>query len=81
MDLTKRLWEFWRGLNEGRIDWVFLNSKNNPQGERDKAQEMVVSRGFVNVFDKDEFPKPNSGNWKVVCILKFKINIKNIIVL
>lgn len=66
-ELTKNLWKFWGGLNEGKIYWELLDNEEISPDERDKAREMVVSRGFVNVVYMDKFPKSNSNNWKVVC--------------
>jgi len=66
-ELTNKLWRFWEGLNEGKIDWDFINDENISDREREKAREMVVSRGFINIFNMDECPKKHSGHWKVVC--------------
>lgn len=67
MALTNKLWRFWEGLNSGEIDWDFLNDDKNPRKERNKAAQMIISRGFVNAVETDKFPKSNSNNWKVIC--------------
>lgn len=67
MVLTEKLWKFWEGLNEGKINWQFINDENISNREKSRAKKMVINRGFVNVFDINESPKDRPCNWKVLC--------------
>jgi hypothetical protein len=63
MPLTKKLWKFWTGLNEGEIDWEFIYDKASDK-EADRAFEILVERGFVISKPSTEgFPARDANNW------------------
>ena len=62
---SSNLWKFWEGLNRGEIDWKFIFNSDIPLKERGKSIDMLVKRGFVNLFDINNPPIYESRNWAV----------------
>jgi len=65
MDWTEELWLIWEELNEGEINWRFINNDNVPLEKRNEVIDMVVRRGFVNPLPTGERPQECANNWVV----------------
>jgi hypothetical protein len=60
MELTKSLWGFWERLNNGEIDWTFINNGISGE-EKSEAMGMLVDRGFLEFTRRDH----DSRKWVV----------------